>query len=643
LIFSTKRHCENPNRDRAAKFRFARLQPTRSEHPLLPGEAIMSDYEVKIALTGEDSSAQSAIEKTSHGIVELSKQLGDAAKQYAAGVSPMEIFTEHTHEVFAAISEMRGAAGGLMTFLGGPWGAALKAAATVVVSLYEAHEKAAEKEDAQHEAAGSLKTVISDLEQATGRANRTTAQSVRESDAAARAMMHETLQVRENTKAQLERALARQSGLMDSLNSGIPGSENVGIAVGLNALHIDGLKKRLEQENKDINELHSTMMGTRSFFIMRGVDDGFDKGAAATHRFEDAMERLRIRFESGGISAATFREQYRALKVELLATQKAMDASLRTSGSTHSAGFAKGHSTRPENGVTREAGNDDASNFIVGAADKPIAIAKSISNELIALDAKANATLKAADNAAFEEKKARWKGVADSIAGAWATSLQGMIKGTQNFRGMMLNIGNAILGEATKWIEKKASNFIAKELAQTAATITGVTTRTGVEAAGAATSAGISATSALTQIGHSAAVAAAGAYAAIAKIAYVGPILAPLAAAAALAGVIALGKSIFSAEGGMGQVPYDGAMFELHKDEMVLPASLATPMRSMLLGGGVNNNIGTPANDTGITHNHYYNIKGMDGQDVHRVLMRHHQAVAQAAEKARRNGFAPSR
>jgi hypothetical protein len=93
----------------------------------------------------------------------------------------------------------------------------------------------------------------------------------------------------------------------------------------------------------------------------------------------------------------------------------------------------------------------------------------------------------------------------------------------------------------------------------------------------------------------------------------------------------------------MGQVPYDGAMFELHKDEMVLPASLATPMRSMLLGGGVNNNIGTPANDTGITHNHYYNIKGMDGQDVHRVLMRHHQAVAQAAEKARRNGFAPSR
>lgn len=284
-----------------------------------------------------------------------------------------------------------------------------------------------------------------------------------------------------------------------------------------------------------------------------------------------------------------------------------------------------------------------APNFVVGAADKPLTIARTISDDLVNLVTQTNAKLKAADNAALEARKAKWKGVADSIASAWGQSLQGMIKGTQNFRGMMLNIGNAILGEATKWIEKKASKFIAKELAQTAATTVGVTTRTGVEATGAATSAGISATSALTQIGHSAAVAAAGAYAAIVKIAYVGPILAPLAAAAALAGVMALGKSIFSAEGGMGQVPYDGAMFELHKDEMVLPASLATPMRSMLLGSSATSVIGASANDAAITHNHHYNINAMDGQDVHRVLMRHHQSVGRAVEKAYRNGFAPGR
>jgi hypothetical protein len=278
---------------------------------------------------------------------------------------------------------------------------------------------------------------------------------------------------------------------------------------------------------------------------------------------------------------------------------------------------------------------------VFGAAIPPLAIATLTSTELIELVNKTNLKISENDNRAIAARKAKWKGVANAVAGAWAQSLEGMIKGTQNFRGMMLNVGNAILGEAKKWITEKASAFIAKELAQTQAAITGVATRTSAEAAGAATTTGISATTSLQQIGHSAAVAAAGAYAAIAKIPYVGPVLAPLAAAAALAGVIALGKSIFSAEGGMGQVPYDGAMFELHKDEMVLPANLATPMRSMLQGGAANGNAPSAANDPSVTHNHYYDIKGMDGQDVHRVLMRHHASVAQAAKKAFRNGYKP--
>lgn len=241
----------------------------------------------------------------------------------------------------------------------------------------------------------------------------------------------------------------------------------------------------------------------------------------------------------------------------------------------------------------------------------------------------------------IEAQRAKWKGLADSIAGAWGQSLQGMIKGTQNFRGMMLNIGNAILGDAIKWMERKASAFIAKELVQTQATIFGVGRRNSIEAAGAATSTGISAATSLKQIAHSAAVAAGQAYKAIAGIPIVGPVLAPLAAAAALAGVMALGKSIFSARGGMGQVPYDGAMFELHKDEMVLPASLATPMRSMLQGSAANNAIVTPANDGNVTHHHHYDIKALDGQDVRRVLMRHHGSVAQAVERAYRNGYTP--
>ncbi|USN16579.1 prophage tail length tape measure protein [Brevundimonas phage vB_BpoS-Polewnik] len=120
------------------------------------------------------------------------------------------------------------------------------------------------------------------------------------------------------------------------------------------------------------------------------------------------------------------------------------------------------------------------------------------------------------------------------------------------------------------------------ETAKTGATAAGAGARVGIEATAAATTTGITATTALSQIAARAASAAAGAYSAIAAIPVVGPVLAPVAAATALAGVLALGNSIFSAKRGVGSVANDGDMYELHKEEMVLPAAFANPLRAML-------------------------------------------------------------
>lgn len=128
----------------------------------------------------------------------------------------------------------------------------------------------------------------------------------------------------------------------------------------------------------------------------------------------------------------------------------------------------------------------------------------------------------------------------------------------------------------------KTGVHLTGEGVKTAATGVGVTTRTGIEAAGAVTSMGISATVTLADVANSAVRAAAGAYAAIAGIPVIGPVLAPVTAAAALAAVLALGKSVFSARGGAERVANDGDMYELHRDEMVLPASIATPLRSAI-------------------------------------------------------------
>lgn len=163
------------------------------------------------------------------------------------------------------------------------------------------------------------------------------------------------------------------------------------------------------------------------------------------------------------------------------------------------------------------------------------------------------------------------------------------------------------------------------EGAKTAATATGVATRTATEAAGAAASKGFSISSALTSVATNAVKAATGAYAAIAGIPVVGPFLAPAAAAAALYGVYSLGKSMFSAEGGFGSVPYDGAVTELHKEEMVLPAQYANPLREQLVNGGLGEGGGDTFVDVPVA---VYNVNdpseipaAMDGPDGERVIM----------------------
>lgn len=125
----------------------------------------------------------------------------------------------------------------------------------------------------------------------------------------------------------------------------------------------------------------------------------------------------------------------------------------------------------------------------------------------------------------------------------------------------------------------------AAETAKTGATVAGTAARTSAELSAAAATKTATLGSTIMQIGANAVKAATGAYAAIAGIPVVGPVLAPAAAAAALYGVYALGRKVFSAQDGFGSVPYDGAMTELHKEEMVLPAKYANPLRDNLTSG----------------------------------------------------------
>lgn len=120
--------------------------------------------------------------------------------------------------------------------------------------------------------------------------------------------------------------------------------------------------------------------------------------------------------------------------------------------------------------------------------------------------------------------------------------------------------------------------------------------------------------------------AAAGAWRAVVGIPVVGPILAPIAAAAAFAGVMA-----FSAQdgydvpgiGGPGIDGRGGQVGIVHPREMILPAEIADRFRS---GGG--------GGDT-----HHWNVVAMDGPSFGRFLMDNKGHVAKAASKAVRDGY----
>jgi hypothetical protein len=69
------------------------------------------------------------------GQQQLAFQLGDIAAQFGSGTSAMQIFAQQSGQVVQAIGLMAGTSRGFIGFLAGPWGVALTAATTLLLTL----------------------------------------------------------------------------------------------------------------------------------------------------------------------------------------------------------------------------------------------------------------------------------------------------------------------------------------------------------------------------------------------------------------------------------------------------------------------------------------------------------------------------
>lgn len=261
--------------------------------------------------------------------------------------------------------------------------------------------------------------------------------------------------------------------------------------------------------------------------------------------------------------------------------------------------------------------------------DRPRVVA-TVNAQIETLERKHQQQLDAIDQKAAQKRMQDAEKYLQPITRAFNQSIAGMIQGTQTFKQGWDRMLQSILLSFIQTELQVVDKHLASEMAQTSATAAGTQSRITIQAAGAAESKTIDATTGKSQIGTAAATGAAKAYQAMVGIPYVGPIIAPIAAAVAFAGIEAFGGSISSAAGGWDRVPADGSMTELHKNEMVLPAHLAERVRGMTDqgdGGG-----------SGDTHHHYH-INAMDSRSFRDWARRNPHEVASAAQNARRKGY----
>lgn len=179
-------------------------------------------------------------------------------------------------------------------------------------------------------------------------------------------------------------------------------------------------------------------------------------------------------------------------------------------------------------------------------------------------------------------------------------------------------------------IGQAIAEWLGLETGKTAASTAGATARTAAnQAANTATS--------LQDFGlieMAAAVAAANAFAAYAALPPVALAAADAAWATTMGFASGLGGGIASAAGGWGQVPYDGALTELHKDEMVLPASIASPLRQSLAAPKAGS-----GGQGGTTHFHFApTVSAIDATGVDQLLQQHQDTFIKNVRNWHRNG-----
>lgn len=217
-----------------------------------------------------------------------------------------------------------------------------------------------------------------------------------------------------------------------------------------------------------------------------------------------------------------------------------------------------------------------------------------------------------------------WLDMLGAINSAFDKSITGVIMGTQKVHDAVAQIGQSILAEFVNLGVKRTTAWIANEVAMLAANRAKNIAVASMEKTSASTSVTSSAATATAVVGAEGAKGAAGAASSQAAIPIIGPGLAIGAFAATMALILGARSLIHSSAGGEWQVPTDRLNL-VHKNETILPAHIAGPLRDMVANGG------------SMGGGHTINISAVDAAGVKKLFDTHGASIVASLRKQQRS------
>lgn len=248
------------------------------------------------------------------------QDLGVGFSSAAASAEPMKValmtLTQQSSQVIQAIQLMRGEAGGFIGFLGGPWGAAIMAAVSILANLALAHASAGKAADDQESSVEALGKAIDILRQKSIDATASIEDGIRASMAdafAKRRQAEDTLKAAEAELA-LRRAKAASAGA--SVSPGAPSYSNlfnVGAQAAQNAL-ADQQQKNIDALRATIGKSSEAVRGFQADIAKIHIEQSFNAGAAATARYSQRVSDAARAYREGTISLQQYADAVRSAK-----------------------------------------------------------------------------------------------------------------------------------------------------------------------------------------------------------------------------------------------------------------------------------------------------------------------------------------